>query len=77
MLIPLSIVYVAERVPRFAHENSPYTAKDVPDIRSQHAKYHAKQKKTDQKIERWLYFLLLCFNAYYFEKEGQMEYVLG
>ena len=32
-MTPPSIVYVAESVPRFAHENSPYTAKDVPDMR--------------------------------------------
>ena len=45
MVTPPSIVYVAESVPRFAHENSPYNAKDVPVMResqSQHAEYHTK-----------------------------------
>jgi hypothetical protein len=44
MVTPPSIVYVAERVPRFAHENTPYTAKDVPVMRkSQYAEHYTKQ----------------------------------
>ena len=52
MVTPPSIVYVAERVPRFAYENSPYTAKDVAVIRkSQHAEHHTKQGKLTRKLK--------------------------